>query len=174
MRFPLRRDLADSETERRRTVPTPSFDIKRAWVFKALVCHGKIAAVFYVLAKDEKGKGIASVGKLFAKKAPAELLSVAKLVFDAVAFLCGPDCLHGAVGTVKRPVKGVSLGAFDVDPLVKEMIERDFQSLGIFLRRNIAFFGDYGISHIVAVDVTVLFKGRNGSADRIFFLSEGS
>ena len=66
--------------------------------------------------KRRKGEGVAAVGETASQDSPTELLLVPQLILHPVALLRGPDGLHGAVGAVKRPVKGIPLGALQVPP----------------------------------------------------------
>lgn len=86
------------------------------------VAHGillRIAAVFDVLPEEKKGEGVAAVGETASQDSPTELLLVPQLILHPVALLRGPDGLHGAVRAVKRPVKGIPLGALQVPPSEK-------------------------------------------------------
>ena len=83
------------------------------------VAHGillRIAGVFHVLPEEKKGEGVAAVGETASQDSPTELLLVPQLILHPVALLRGPDGLHGAVRAVKRPVKGILLGALQVHP----------------------------------------------------------
>lgn len=83
------------------------------------VAHGillRIAGVFDVLPEEKKGEGVAAVGETASQDSPTELLLVPQLILHPVALLRGPDGLHGAVRAVKRPVKGIPLGALQVPP----------------------------------------------------------
>ena len=84
------------------------------------VAHGillRIAGVFDVLPEEKKGEEVAAVGETASQDSPTELLLVPQLILHPVALLRGPDGLHGAVRAVKRPVKGIPLGALQVHPL---------------------------------------------------------
>ena len=77
----------------------------------------RIAGVLDVLPEEKKGEGVAAVGETASQDSPTELLLVPQLILHPVALLRGPDGLHGAVRAVKRPVKGIPLGALQVHPL---------------------------------------------------------